>query len=260
MIGFLPSAFIGTIRYEIRIAMRKRASWLSILPLFLLSLLVTLTSRTLIGYSDPVARMGATATVVNLIGSLGVAIALTDLMVSQRRPGLRELLSATPAGKAGRAAGMVLGPWLIAVAPMAAVLLITGGWLALINTSVAPLVAALTGFVTILAPGSLLLTMLANLFSLGIPATAARILIVPIWYWATFLSPLVPVPSITGTVLSPLGSYQASAWMGVDGPHADGGLLHPPPGQAAAWLALWITVTLTLLLFLACRMILGARR
>lgn len=50
-----------------------------------------------------------------------------------------------------------------------------------------------------------------------LPLPLARILVLVIWVWATiFNSSIIPLPTITGTVLSPLGDYAAAGWLGAD--------------------------------------------
>ncbi|MFE0021733.1 hypothetical protein [Amycolatopsis sp. NPDC059021] len=260
MSGVLSPALSGTVRYEATLALRRRAAWLSLIPLCLLALLLGLGSQGLTSYTDPMARMGATAMMVNALGSIGVAIALADRLAAQRRPGLRELLGTTPAGPAGRAAGVLLGPWLVALVPVALVLLALGVIVSASAGSARPLLGALIGLVTIVLPGSLLLTTIATLLGLILPVAAARILVIPLWYWATALSPLIPVPTITGTLLSPLGSYQSAVWLGTLPPPDEGGWLRPAASPAVAVLAIGVTLAMALLFFLLSRPILAVRR
>lgn len=260
MNGLLSPAMSGTLRYESMMAMRRRVPWVSLLPLCALALLIALSSPTLTTHTDLVARMGSTAMMVNVLGSVGVAIALADRMAAQRLPGLPELIGATSAGPLGRAAGVVLGPWLVAMAPVFAVLMIVGGWLSVGAGSARPLIAGLVGFVAIVLPGALLLTMFANLLALIFPAAVSRVLVVPLWYWATALSPLIPLPTVTGTILSPLGSYQAAAWLGTRPPPAGADWPHPQASTTTALLAIGITLAATALLFSLCRVVQALRR
>ncbi|CAM4238526.1 hypothetical protein NONI108955_15960 [Nocardia ninae] len=249
----------ATIRYEALLVLRHRVVWLSLIPLCVLIMLLGGFPRGR-DRTDEIAAIGDTALLLNFLGSIGVAVALADRLAVQRKPGLRELFAATPADGRTRSVGLVLGPWLVASVPGALILLVMGLWSAISSGGPAPLAAAVIGLVTIVAPGSLLLTVLANVASLLLPSVVVRVLVVPYWYWATLLTPLVPIPTVTGTVLSPLGGYQAAQWLNVALPQKDGGWLHPPAGAGYAALALALTLVTTALAFLVGHVLLARRR
>ncbi|MEU2179086.1 hypothetical protein ABZ552_33165 [Nocardia sp. NPDC019219] len=256
------SAFPGlgaTLRYEATLALRQRVLWLSLLPLTALIMLLGGFPHGRNRTAES-AAIGDTALLINFLGSLGIAIVLADRLAGQRRPGLRELFGATPGGGWIRSVGVLLGPWLVASIPSALVLLTMGGWLTIATGEPAPSVAAVIGLLTIVAPGSLLLTVLANVASLLLPSTVVRVLLVPFWYWATVLTPLIPIPTVARTVLSPLGDYQAAQWLDVASAHQDGGWLHPAPGGLAGVAALGITLAITALAFLIGHVTLAASR
>jgi ABC-2 type transport system permease protein len=249
----------GTVRYEVTMAFRGRTPWLALLPLCVVALLIGLGSPALTGYDNPVARIGATASMVTVIGSIGVAVALADRLSAQQRTGLHELIAATPMVAATRMVWVLLGPWLVAMVPVAVVVLAIGARIAGAEGSVRPLPAALATLLTMVVPGSLLLTAVANLLSLLVPVAAARVLVVPFWYWATALSPLIRVPTLTGTVLSPGGAQQAAAWFGTRLPGAGRDWLHPAPTSASALLSIGSTLAAALLIFLLSLAVRAAR-
>jgi ABC-2 type transport system permease protein len=249
----------ATIRYEATLALRQRVLWLSLLPLTALIMLLS-------GFPDGRNRtaesavIGDTALLINFLGSLGIAIVLADRLAGQRKPGLRELFGAMPAGGWIRSVGVLLGPWLVASFPSALVLLTMGGWLTIATGDPTLSVAAVVGLLTIVVPGSLLLTVLANVAGMLLPSTVVRVLLVPLWYWATVLTPLIPVPTVARTVLSPLGDYQAAQWLDVAQAHQDGGWLHPAPGGLSGVAALGFTIAITALAFLIGHVILAESR
>ncbi|KAA8886361.1 hypothetical protein F3087_24295 [Nocardia colli] len=256
----VPAAALGaTIRYEALLALRHRVVWLSLIPLCALIMLLGGFPRGR-NRTDAIAAIGDTALLLNFLGSIGIAVALADRLAGQRRPGLRELFDATPAGGRTRSVGILLGPWLVASVPGVLILLVMGLWLSITSSGPRPLVAAVIGLLTIVLPGSLLLTVLTNVVSLLLPSAVARVLTVPFWYWATALTPLVPIPTVAKTVLSPLGDYQAAQWLGVVLAQPDGGWLHPAAGLAPAVAALALTLATTLLAFLIGHLILAESR
>ncbi|MFG2445255.1 hypothetical protein ACGFQG_20515 [Nocardia fluminea] len=210
--------------------------------------------------TDAIAAIGDCALLINFLGSIGIAIALADLLASQRKPGLRELFGATSGDGWTRSAGIVLGPWLVASVPGALLLLVMGVWLTAEAGRPAPLTAAFVGLLTIVLPGSLLLTLLANVGTLLLPSAVVRVLVVPFWYWATALTPLIPIPTVAKTVLSPLGDYQAAYWLNVGLTQRDGSWLRPAVSIGGAIGALALTLAATLLVFQLGQMMLAKSR
>ncbi|WP_280446000.1 hypothetical protein [Nocardia brasiliensis] len=248
MTGRSLGALGATVRYEALLSFRHRAVWLSLLPLVALIMVLGEFPYGRNRTSD-IAAVGETALLINFLGSLGIAIVLADRLAGQRRPGLRELFGATPAGGLARTAGLILGPWLIASVPATVVLVSMGGWLAITSGGPGPLGAAVIGVLTVVAPGSLLLTMLANVAALLLPSAVARVLLVPFWYWATLLTPLLPIPTPARTVLSPVGDYQAAQWLEVALPGRTGGWLYPAVSVTSSILACGLTLAVTVLAF-----------
>lgn len=256
----LSPAVTGTFRYEVLMALRRRAGWLSLTPMCLLALAIGLGSQTVNHYRDPVTRVASAAMLVTALGALGVAMALADRIAVQRMVGLAEVIAVTPAGRAGRAVGVVLGPWLVAMVPVVAVLAVIGVRQAVGAGSAAPLLAVAVAVPTVVAPGALLLTMVANLLGVLLPAPAARALVLPLWYWATAYSPLLPGPTITGTVLSPIGAYPAAAWLSGADPGQGGDWLHPPAGTVPALASIGFTLLAAVVAFLLANVVAAVRR
>lgn len=87
-----------------------------------------------------------------------------------------------------------------------------------------------------------------------LPVVVVRVLVVGGWSWATLFNPhIIPLPSITGTVLSPLGDYAAHALLGAPVIWAWHGIgvLSPPPSPAAALVNVAVLLGVTACSFLA---------
>jgi ABC-2 type transport system permease protein len=214
--GVRTTELLWSIRYEVLMAARRRAVWAAVLPLVALTLLLAFTSPVVTGASDPVTRVGVTAVLVNSFCTLGLALALTDrLRRNLEARGMPELLAATPAGRLPRVMGTLLGPLLTALAPVAALLLAYGAFLSLTAGSGRPLAAAVAALGTAVLPAAALAAAAAGLLGVLMPVAAARAVTVVLWLWATNFPPrFSPVPTPTGTVLSPLGGYPLAAWAG----------------------------------------------
>lgn len=202
-------------RCDVVMTLRSRLLWLAVAPLAALSLLLAFTSHHGGASAGPGARVADTAVMVNLIGGLGLAMALADRFRWHRRIGLADLLAATPGSPTARLAGTLAGSAAVALVPMAAALLVFGVVTAIDTGGVRPVATALAGIVLVLVPGGLVVAALAALAGLVLPVTIARIAVAGVWGWATiFNSRVLPLPTVSYTMLSPAGGYPAVAWLG----------------------------------------------
>ncbi|MFF9345842.1 hypothetical protein [Streptomyces sp. NPDC014734] len=208
------TALLWTLRYEALMTARRKVVWGAVLPLALLSLLLVITSPVIVGHGDLAARTGAAAVVVNTFCTLGVGIALADrLRLGLEARGMAELLAATPTGVLPRTAGVLGGPLLTALAPVAGLFLLYAAVFSVAGGSFAPIVSAVVALCTAVIPAALLVTAFAGLLGVLLPVAAARAVTVAVWLWACHFPPAFsPLPTPTGTVLSPLGGYPLVAW------------------------------------------------
>lgn len=255
--GHLLPTIAGVVRYEMRSARRRRSVLLAVLPTSGLALLLAFSSPSVNHWADPVTRVAAATTLVNVLGSLGVAVALADGAAGTHGTGVEELLAATPSSPLARRIGGLLGPWQIALLPCVLTLVLFGARQSIAGASALPFLAALLGVVTVVVPGALALTSLAQLLAALVPVTVARVAVVPVWYWATLLNPvLLPVPTLARTVLSPLGAYPAVVWLRGPRtwtPHQGRSWLTPPADDLSALASVLVTVAAAAVMLLAAR-------
>ncbi|MFE7426872.1 hypothetical protein [Streptomyces sp. NPDC057545] len=249
----MMTALLWTLRYEALMTARRKVVWGAVLPLALLSLLLVITSPVVGGQGDPAARAGAAAVVVNTFCTLGVGIALADrLRRGLEARGMAELLTATPAGPLPRTAGVLGGPLLAALAPVAGLYLLYATVFSVAGGSPGPVVSAVIALVTAVVPAALLVTAFAGLLGVLLPVAAARAVTVVVWLWACHFPPAFsPLPTPTGTVLSPLGGYPLAVWAHapeVWATRQGNGALRPAVDGAAALL----NVALVLAMAAAC--------
>lgn len=242
------TALLWTMRYEALMAARRKAVWGAVLPLAVLSLVLAATSPVVTGHSDPAARVGAAAVLVNTFCTLGIGLALADrLRRALDKRGMPELLAATPTGSLPRAAGSLAGPLLTALAPVAALFVLYATVVSATAGSVAPLGSATVALVVVVLPATMLITAFAGLLGVLLPVAAARAVTVAIWLWACHFPPnFAPVPTPTGTVLSPLGGYPLVGWAHapqVWAARQGTGPLRPPAGDGTALLNVVLVLT-----------------
>lgn len=255
----LAAAVRGTIRYEFLMAVRRRVLWLASVPLLALAALVCLTSPRIDALATTAGRAGAWTVIVNMFAVAGLGVVLADRFVRTHRFGLAEVLAATPTTLAGRMLGVLVGSLGAGLLP-AAVLVVVLMPLALLRRPGDLLAGAgwgLLAFLIAVVPAAILMTVFAATAGLVLPVPVARILAVLVWFWSTLFSTrLIPLPSPTGTLLSPLGDYAIAGWL--HGPvlwagRGSPGALSPPVSAGAAVLNVAVILLLTALLFAVAR-------
>lgn len=243
-------------RLEVLMLIRRRSS-LVVVGLIALMLLLTLTKS---------AGTGTAAIANRAIGlmffvPIGVGILLSDRLVRDRQQGLSDLLASTPVPLWRRglmvALGSLTGPCLIVTGTLMVISLVH----AALERDPALLLSGLLVSVTVIVPGLLVVTTLSWLLGLLLPLPAARVIVVGFWLWACMLNPhVIPVPSTTGTVLSPLGEYAAIA-IGARPIYKGLGVatLSPPVSTNTAVLSVASLIVISMVL-LACALALANRR
>ncbi|MFD7643995.1 hypothetical protein ACFV4P_25465 [Kitasatospora sp. NPDC059795] len=251
--GTVTTAVAVTAAYEFRMATRAKVLWFAVLPLLAIATVVLATSPRIGAEDSAAAKVGGWAVVINLITTVGLGVALADRFVRIRGMGLTELLESTPASTAGRMAGTLVGSLAAALAPVALLMVVVGGYFTVADGSPAALGWAVVAFLTVIVPGALLLSTFASTAALWVPLPVARVLSALIWFWMTaFSSNVVPTPSPTGTLLSPLGDYVATGWMGstrIWAGHGHPEAISPHPSAASALANLVVVLLLTAVLF-----------
>jgi len=257
--GSATATLPGAVRYEALIAVRQRLLWVVLAPMAALIALVAVSSPAAGDADSASAGVAVTALGLSAFYTMGVGVALSDCLARHRAGG--DLLEATPTAPTVRLLGAVGGPLAVALVPAGAVLLLVGTIRALVDASPDPIGAAAVALLTIVAPGALALTALAVVLGLWLPVVFARIAVVLTWGWATLLTPgLLPVPTVTGTILSPLGGYPAVTWLGAPSTWADRGETGPlrlAADDGAALLNLGATLLIGLALLALARLLLS---
>lgn len=235
----------AAIRYEFRMATRRKVLWFAVLPLLAMGVFLQAVSGHEV--DSAAGRLGAWALTFNLLVIVGLGVALADRF----RGSGNEVLLATPTGLPRRMLGSLIGSLAAALAPVAVVLLAVGIVLTVTTGELASAPWAVVAFVTVTLPAAVALTTAAATLGLVLPVAVARVLVVVGWFWATlFNSSIVPVPTITGTLLSPLGDYAAAGlldtptlWAG------EGSFAAPAPSAVTAVVNLAVVVAMSAAFF-----------
>lgn len=180
--------------------------------------------------SEPLVEVVAGwSVVVQFVLPLAVGVMIADRLSRDRKTRADELLETLPASFGGRLFGKYLGATL---ATLVSLLLVYAGGIAYVAVDRGEVMALPVGLLTFVAinlPGLLFVAA----FSVACPAVIwvplYQLLFVGYWFWGNMLTPGTGIPTISGTILTPIGGYvsaglfgwrlpwipEATAWEGV---------------------------------------------
>jgi hypothetical protein len=258
----------ATLRYELRMQLRRGATW-TVTGVMLLLLWLFVHTRLSVFLAEP-PRVAMTRATIALDVPLpvGYAFLLADRLVRDEWLGMSALLHTTPSARWKRLLGKYFGAAAVTALPIAAVYFGFAGWYAVRNSAPHALLWALAAFGSITLPALLFVGALALCCPLLMPTTVFRVLFVAYWIWTSYLIPPRLVPTLTATVIYPMGGYPIQVFFGYHNGHAGGeadwagpvpgalfNVLRPAPNQATAWLSIAILLALTALCLAAAHLI-----
>lgn len=246
--GTTLNQLIAVVSVEARMQLRRRSLWL------LSAAVVTLSfvgggprAAYHLPQSTPVAEvMGTWALTFNLLLPIAAGCLLADRLIRDRRLGVEELLATTATRPDVRLWGKYAGVVGAAAVPVLLVDLAAGLYETAHRDAPAAVPLALAAFATVNLPGLAFIAAFAMVCPLVLGAPLFRVLFVGYWFWGNLMNPQY-LPSLTGSLLAPIGDYAAVGWFGVSGFWAGTGgpeWLRPDPtaGTAAASIATLLIV------------------
>lgn len=242
----------GALRYEFLMQIRRPALWLTFLGFALL-----LTSRSNIGELSashlPTLQLAALlALLTNWLAPLGVGIFVADRLPRDRRTRVDELLNTLPGTLRMRVLSKYLGATLATLTPAFLLYLLILGIAVWQTGNFLLIPLGLFCYVVIVLPGMFFVAA----FSVACPV----VLWVPIyqflffgyWFWGNMLSPSSGLPTLNGTILTPIGSVIGTSFFGLASYRGVGGSSSAINGVASivALLGLAVLVLVALYQFL----------
>ncbi len=214
----------GVLRYEFLMQIRRPALWLAFLLFALLDFrivagqLVELHSPFLAGGHPSTLQIAATvALLTNWLAPLGIGIMLADRLTRDRRTRVEEVLNSLPSALRLRVLGKYLGTLLASLAPASLLYLMIACIAAGQMGNLELLPDALLCYVLIILPGMCFVAA----FSLALPVVIwvplYQFLFFGYWFWGNLLAPGYGLPTLSGTILTPIGSYIAAGIFGISG-------------------------------------------
>lgn len=247
------SPLAGVVAYELRMQVRKRSVWILLGALIALLFLTRGPKFPLnLPAGTPLAQvMGDWALTFNLLAPVGFAGLLADRLVRDRHLHTAELLAAAPARPGVRLGGKYLGSVAATGLPVLCALLAVGVYEALHRGAPVAIPLTVAAFAGIVLPGLALVGAAALALSPLISPALFRVLFTLYWFWGNLMNPQF-LPSLTGTLLTPVGDYAAKGFFHTDALWAGHAgilaFLRPQPSTAAALASIGCLLALTLAL------------
>jgi hypothetical protein len=251
--------FGASLRYEFGMQVRKRSVW--IVPALTLLLFLLIGGSLLRDLFDPAERPAEPKTAVislavqvHALLSIGFGCLLADRLVRDDRLRVAPILDATPAPPGARLLGKYLGAGAATAVPIALVYFGFAAAYAVHVGAPGALGWALAAAGAVFVPGMLFVAAFALAVPLVMPAPLFRVLFVGYWLWGNVVGPEL-MPTLTRTVVHPLGGYPLDALLdfhGIDGdvdlagpvPGATLNFLRPEPTPTTAWLSIGVLLAL----------------
>jgi hypothetical protein len=255
----MTRVFGASLRYEFRMQVRKRSVW--IVPAVTIAIFLLIGGSLLRDLFDPAERAADARTAVvglavqiHALLTIGFGCLLADRLVRDDRLRVAPILDATPARPGARLLGKYLGAGAATAVPIVVVYFGLATAYALDTGAPQALGWALATCAVVIVPGLLFVAAFALAAPLVMPAPLFRVLFVAYWLWGNVVPPDV-MPTLTRTLVHPLGGYPLDALLGFHGiddndalagpvPGATLNVLRPDPTPAMAWLSIAVLLVL----------------
>ena len=206
----------GVINYEYRMQFRRLALWITFLCIASL-LLFRGGFRFFLVFAlhQPLLPLVAEwAHSLNFLLPIAAGVLLADRLARDRKTRVNELFTSMPGALSARLAGKYIGSTLATLIPIFLFYSIGVGSVLYQTHNILTIPYALEAFATISLPGILFVSAfsIACPFLLWVPLY--QFLFVGYWFWGNILSPHNGIPTLSPTILTPVGGYMASGFFG----------------------------------------------
>ncbi|MEO8972909.1 MAG: hypothetical protein ABI406_15085 [Ktedonobacteraceae bacterium] len=222
------SIFFGVTNYEFRMQIRRKAMWITFFSLALLGSILGgpgATYRHLIDNPFHLTLLQLVSfwtSQVNSFMPIILGIMLADRLARDKRTKVDELFSTTPGALGWRLAGKYVGSVVATIIPVLLFYSIGIGFILYYAQNPIILLYALETFAAIALPGLLFVAA----FSIACPAIMwvplYQFLFVGYWFWGNLLGSAQGIPTLSSTILTPVGGYM------------DAGIFGDPLGRSSA--------------------------
>lgn len=204
--------FLALARTHARVARRQKGLWFTAIPLTAFAALLAVISPARPG-TGGIEDLAFSGQIIAMFTGIAYAAAFTDFFTARARLGMDECEAATPAPPLGLRAARILGTFSVIVFPSVAVLLVMGV-VQTLSGQPWSLPGALAVAATIVAPAALLAMSLSALAGALLPRVLGLLAGLLAWFFLIFTSPLLPIPTVNGTLFNVVGDAVASGYFG----------------------------------------------
>ena len=210
----------GALRYEFRMQIQRCSVWLTIL---LVAGLTFLASSAGSEWSDLVSMPGKAAVILwslhaNFLLPVGLGALQADRLVRDRRLKVEDVFGSLPGLPGARLVGKYLGSMLATLLPLLLVYFVGVGYLFLNSHDAGVIWWALPAFAAINLPGLLCIGAFSLVLPVVIWVPLYQFLFIGYYLWGNDLPLTVGIPTLSHTLLTPVGEYRAGGFFGVIDP------------------------------------------
>lgn len=218
--------FLGVLRYEFRMQIRRPALWITMI---LFALLIVGIGGVGSGISGDVIRgellrnvesrsllniLAQWAYRVNTFFPIAVGVLLADRLPRDRRTKTEELFATAPGALSARLPGKYCGSLLATLIPVLIVYALGVGLIAYGTQNVQAIPLSFAPFAVIDLPGILFVSAFSIACTSILWTPLYQFLFVGYWFWGNLLQTRFGIPTLSRTILTPIGGYMASGIFG----------------------------------------------
>lgn len=218
--------FLGVLRYEFRMQIRRPALWIT---MFLFALLIVGIGGVGSGISGYIIRgellrntearsllniLAQWTYRINAFFPIAVGVLLADRLPRDRRTKTEELFVTVPGTLSARLLGKFCGSLLATLIPVLIVYNPGVGAVVYVSQNTLAIPLSLLTFAAMILPGILFISAFSIACTSIIWTPLYQFLFVGYWFWGNLLSARFGIPTLSGTILTPIGGYMASGIFG----------------------------------------------
>lgn len=210
---------LGVARYEFRMQIRRRVLWLAYggfsLLLFRVAISILNNREEPLSSLSLLQQIASITVQLNWLPVLGIGIFLADRFPRDRSHKVDELFEAMPVALSARLSGKYLGCVLASITPAFLCYILFMGLMTIYEHTLLVLPDALLTYSVLVLPGVLFIAAFSLSLTSILWVPLYQFLFVGYWFWGNLLGPTAGIPTLSGTILTPIGSYICAGFFGV---------------------------------------------
>lgn len=216
MTASISVALWGTLKYEFLMQARRKALWISMAIFSITEMYVGgMAPWDALPTASRSQVLANWAMMLQLLFPVVFGILMADRLPRDSRLNVSELIRTAPTPSALHLLGKYLGSAFATALPIFVLYSAGVGYVVAVERDLIALPVGLAVFAIVMLPGLLFV----GAFSIACPAILwvplYQFLFVGYWFWGNALNPSFGIPTLTGTLLTPIGDNAAVAFFGI---------------------------------------------